>query len=140
MTTSSISLPGSWDTTRSKALADLINRSLCQRSTSQKTGSGPRRIASQRQMTPQEFNDAPGGLSWEQRLRTSMQTIAHDSPRANNIIESLWGLNECSQFLQKMILDCSEVVEKERVGFNVGTVTAFMLLLELHEVQFGTSH
>ena len=138
MTTSSISLPGSWDTTRSKALADLIHRSLRQLTGSHKPANGPNRIAKQHQAIPASIAslDIP---SWEQRFLTSMQILGRESPRIHNIVESLWGRPECDQYLQKMILDCNDVVEDERVGFKVGTVAAFMLLLELHEVQFGTA-
>lgn len=138
MTTSSISLPGSWDTTRSKALADLIHRSLRQLSGSHKTTNGPIRIAEQHQVIP-ESSEPQNIPSWEQRFLTSMQILGRESPRIHNIVESLWGRPECDQYLQKMILDCNDVVEDERVGFKVGTVAAFMLLLELHEVQFGTA-
>ena len=138
MTTSSISLPGSWDTTRSKALADLIHRSLRQLSGSHKTANGPIRIAKQHQVIP-ESSEPQNIPSWEQRFLTSMQILGRESPRIHNIVESLWGRPECDQYLQKMILDCNDVVEDERVGFKVGTVAAFMLLLELHEVQFGTA-
>ena len=51
MTSSSISLLGSWDTTRSKALADLINRSLRQSSGSHKTGDEPNQNARPHQTT-----------------------------------------------------------------------------------------
>ena len=107
MTTSSISLPGSWDTTRSKALADLIHRSLRQLTGSHKPANGPNRIAKQRQVIPEssETQDLPSG---EQRFLTSMQIIGRESPRMHNIVESLWGRPECSQYLQKMILDCSQ--------------------------------
>ena len=138
MTSSSISLPGSWDTTRSKALADLINRSLRQSSGSHKTGDEPNQNARPHQTT-QESGKSLDIQSWEQRFLTSMQIIDLASPRIHNIIESLWGRTECSQYLQKMILDCCDVAVETRVGFKVETVAAFMLLLELHEVQFGTA-
>ena len=138
MTTSSISLPGSWDTTRSKALADLIHRSLRQLSGSHKIANGPIRIAKQHQVIP-ESSEPQNIPSWEQRFLTSMQILGRESPRIHNIVESLWGRTECSQYLQKMILDCCDVAVETRVGFKVETVAAFMLLLELHEVQFGTA-
>lgn len=138
MTSSSISLPGSWDTTRSKALADLIKRSLRQFSGSRKTSDESSRKATQHRTT-QESGKSLDIQSREQRFLASMQIINLASPRIHNIIESLWGRAECSQYLQKMILDCCDVAVEARVGFKVETVTAFMLLLELHEVQFGTA-
>jgi len=142
MTSSSISLPGSWDTTRSKALADLIHRSLRQltssHNSSHKPANGPNRIARQHQVIP-ETSETQNIPSWEQRFLTSMQILGRESPRIHNIVESLWGRTECSQYLQKMILDCCDVAVETRVGFKVETVAAFMLLLELHEVQFGTA-
>ena len=138
MTSSSISLPGSWDTTRSKALADRINRSLRQFYSSHKPANGPNRIARQHQVIP-DTSETQNIPSWEQRFLTSMQILGRESPRIHHIVESLWGRTECSQYLQKMILDCCDVAVETRVGFKVETVTAFMLLLELHEVQFGTA-
>lgn len=138
MTPSSISLPGNWNTTRSKTLADVITWSLRQLSGSRKADRESNRTVTQ-DLTAQVSIQAMDIQSQEKRFHTSMKIIARESPKIHGIVESLWGRAECSEYLQKMILDCSEVIDGNRVGFKVGTVAAFVLLLELHEVQFGAS-
>jgi hypothetical protein len=69
------------------------------------------------------------------RIDRSIAVIATHHERIANAIKLFWGHKECTDLLQKLILDGGDGFGKARVGFKLEVLSALINLSALHELQ-----
>lgn len=98
------------------------------------------------QMAAQHFPDfedvetQPMGLealSTTQRAAEALEIVELFHHRVANTIRTLWGYNECSLYINKLIMNGGDGMGDARVGFNAEAAQAMLVLADLHDQQFG---
>jgi hypothetical protein len=64
----------------------------------------------------------------------AMKTVLSKHERIGNTLKSIWGYQECSDYLQKLVYNGSDPADLNRTGFNPEVADALMLLSEVHKV------
>ena len=77
------------------------------------------------------------GLTLIQRQEAALQTVSRHHPRVAQTIRSLWGYQECSNYLNELVLSGSDNKGQQRQGFNAEAAQAMMALTDLHDRAFG---
>ncbi len=72
-----------------------------------------------------------------QRQEAALQAVARHHPRVAQTIRSLWGYQECSNYLNELVLSGSDNKGQQRQGFNPEAAQAMMALTDLHDRAFG---
>lgn len=70
------------------------------------------------------------------RTDNPLAIVEAQHPRIAKAIRSLWGRQECSIYINKLIMDGSDGLGHDRIGFNQGVANAMMALAELHDEKF----
>lgn len=82
----------------------------------------------------------PSGMgTLEQRKDFALSTVELHHHRIANTIRTLWGYQECSDYISKLILSGGDGMGHARMGFNQDAANAMMLLAEIHDAQFGVA-
>lgn len=77
-------------------------------------------------------------LSFEQRRTRALLVVEEHHPRVAMSIRTLWGYQECIQYVNKMILEGHDPQGRARAGFNVLAAKAMLELTEVHDAMFGS--
>jgi hypothetical protein len=73
-----------------------------------------------------------------QRQREEALAIVESRhPRISNTIRTLWGYQECSVYINRLIMAGGDGMGHARVGFNQDAVQAMLALSDLHDAEFG---
>jgi hypothetical protein len=78
-------------------------------------------------------------LSLEQRKNRALVIIQEHHPRIASSIRTLWGYRECTQYINKLIMEGLDGKGHARVGFNQVAAQAMLELTEVHEAMFGSA-
>lgn len=73
----------------------------------------------------------------EQRLEVAMGVVDAHHPRIAKTLRNLWGSQECSDYLSKLIMSGGDGMGHARVGFHQDVADALLVLGSLHDTQFG---
>jgi len=73
----------------------------------------------------------------EQRMSDALAVVEHFHSRIANTIRTMWGYPECSAYINKLIMSGGDGMGHARVGFNQEAVDAMLVLVDLHDAQFG---
>lgn len=64
-----------------------------------------------------------------------MAIIGANHDRIKKAIELFWGHRDCVAYIEQLILNGGDGVDRARIGFKQEVLTALINLIELHEVQ-----
>ena len=64
----------------------------------------------------------------------ALQVIRTHQARIATTVKSIWGRQECGDYLQRLIFDGSDPVDLRRAGFKPEVLDAIMVLLRLHRL------
>lgn len=78
-------------------------------------------------------------LTPEQRLEAAMEIVEQHHPRIAKTLRSMWGYQECSDYISKLIMSGGDGMGNARVGFNQDAANAMLVLGNLHDEQFGAA-
>jgi hypothetical protein len=78
-------------------------------------------------------------LSPEQRFAQAMAIIERHHARVAKTLQAMWGYQECSDYISKLIMSGVDGTGKARVGFNQDAASAMLVLGNLHDEQFGAA-
>ncbi len=78
-------------------------------------------------------------LSPQQRLDEAMAIIELHHARVAKTLRAMWGYQECSDYISKLILSGVDGTGKARVGFHQDAASAMLVLGNLHDELFGAS-
>jgi hypothetical protein len=81
----------------------------------------------------------PQGPSPEQRKQVALELIDTHHKRIADTIRNMWGYKECSAYINKLIMSGGDGMGNARIGFNQQAVEAMLVLVEIHDAQFGNS-
>jgi hypothetical protein len=76
-------------------------------------------------------------LSAEQLKQMALEVIEQHHQRVANSIRNMWGLAECSPYINRLIMAGGDGLGHNRVGFNQEAVDAMLVLVDLHDAEFG---
>jgi hypothetical protein len=72
-----------------------------------------------------------------QRKEDALTKIEQHHPRVAKSIRAIWGYPECSDYIQKLIMNGGDGMGQTRMGFNKDAAAAMMVLSGLHDAEFG---
>ena len=73
-------------------------------------------------------------LREEDVVAQAMKTVLSKHERIGNTLKSIWGYQECSDYLQKLVYNGSDPADLNRTGFDPQVADALLLLSEVHKV------
>jgi len=76
--------------------------------------------------------------SLAQRKEDALARVDLHHHRVANTIRSMWGYKECTTYLNRLIMDGGDGMGHARIGFNQEAVEAMLILVDLHEKEFGS--
>ncbi len=77
---------------------------------------------------------SPSSLPDEDVIEQSIATIRSKHERIANILQSIWGYQECADYLQKLVFNGSDPSDLKRLGFTPDVASALMELSRIHKV------
>jgi hypothetical protein len=78
--------------------------------------------------------------SIQQRMEDALSRVDLHHHRIANTIRSMWGYKECSVYLNRLIMDGGDGMGHNRIGFNQEAVEGMLILVDLHDKQFGPAN
>jgi hypothetical protein len=84
-----------------------------------------------------EAPSVPRERTTGQRREDALMVVELHHHRIANTIRTLWGHQECSEYISKLILDGGDSKGNARMGFNQDAAAAMMVLSDLHDELFG---
>ena len=82
---------------------------------------------------PRLDDDIRSDLSVEHQ----MAIIGAHNERIRKAIDMFWGHRDCVAYIEQLILNGGDGVERARIGFKQEVLTAMINLIELHKVKPG---
>ena len=70
----------------------------------------------------------------EDVVAQAIETVRSRHERIANTLKSIWGYQECSDYLQKLVFNGADPTDLNRVGFDPEVADALLLLSEIHNV------
>ena len=67
----------------------------------------------------------------------ALATIARDQPKIHTLITSLWGNQECSAYIQGLVMSCDDGAGPRPPRFKIDSLTALLDLDRLHDIHLG---
>jgi hypothetical protein len=88
---------------------------------------------------PLIFEDAPPRaskppLSDAEQIQLALEVVQSLHPRIANTLLTVWGYQECGDYLQKLVFNGSEPADLARAGFKPNIADALLLLSKMHKV------
>jgi len=84
------------------------------------------------ELVPQLDKDSP-----VLQREAALAIVESRHPRISNTIRTLWGYQECSVYINRLIMAGGDGMGHARVGFNQDAVQAMLALSDLHDAEFG---
>lgn len=76
-------------------------------------------------------------LSAEQLREVALEVVDLHHHRIATTIRTMWGHAECSPYINRLIMAGGDGLGQSRVGFNQEAVDAMLVLVDLHDAEFG---
>ncbi len=76
-------------------------------------------------------------LRREERKNTALAVVDMHHHRIAETIRKMWGHKECSTYINRLIMGGGDGMGHARVGFNLEAVQAMLVLVDLHDSEFG---
>jgi hypothetical protein len=76
----------------------------------------------------------------QQRMEDALARVDLHHHRIANTIRSMWGYKECGVYLNRLIMDGGDGMGHNRIGFNQEAVEGMLILVDLHDKQFGPAN
>lgn len=73
-------------------------------------------------------------LRGEDVIEQAIETVGTKHQRIANTLKSIWGYQECSDYLQRLVFDGADPADLTRAGFSAEVADAILLLSRIHEV------
>jgi hypothetical protein len=73
-------------------------------------------------------------ISDAEQIKGALEVVQSLHPRIANTLRTVWGYQECSDYLQKLVFNGSDPADLKRVGFKPDVADALLLLSKLHKV------
>ena len=73
----------------------------------------------------------------EQAKQDALQTIALNQPKIHAMVTSLWGRQECSDYIQGLVMNGDEGAGQRPPRLKIDTLTALLDLDRLHDIHLG---
>lgn len=70
----------------------------------------------------------------EDVIERAIETVRTRHERIANTLKTIWGYQECSDYLQKLVFNGSDPADLTRAGFNADVADAILLLSRIHAV------
>lgn len=88
---------------------------------------------------PLIFEDEPPPISKpplceEDVVAQAIKTVLSKHERIANTLKSIWGFQECADYLHKLVFNGSDPTDLKRVGFNPEVADALLQLSRIHKV------
>ncbi len=64
----------------------------------------------------------------------AIETVRSRHERIANTLTTIWGYQECSDYLEKLVFNGSDPTDLKRTGFDPQVADALLLLSEVHKV------
>ncbi len=80
---------------------------------------------------------APQEQEAERKKQSAMRTIGQDLPQIHAMIGSLWGRQECSDYIQGLVMTGGDGVNPRAPRLKIDALTALLELDRLHDVHLG---
>ncbi|HPW07757.1 MAG TPA: hypothetical protein PLD78_08935 [Burkholderiaceae bacterium] len=80
---------------------------------------------------------APQEQEAERKKQGAMRTIGQDLPQIHAMIGSLWGRQECSDYIQDLVMTGGDGVNPRAPRLKIDALTALLELDRLHDVHLG---
>ncbi|MCF8160242.1 MAG: hypothetical protein K9J76_06040 [Polaromonas sp.] len=73
-------------------------------------------------------------LREEDVIEQAFETIRSRHPRIAGTLKTIWGYQECSDYLQKLVFNGSDPTDLKRAGFDPEVADALLQLSRMHKV------
>ncbi len=73
-------------------------------------------------------------LGEEDVFAKAIGTVRSRHERIANTLTAIWGYQECSDYLQKLVFNGSDPADLKRTGFDPQVADALLLLSRIHKV------
>ena len=73
----------------------------------------------------------------DQRKEAALAVVDTHHHRIANTIRTLWGYKECSEYINKLLMEGNDDTGHARMGFHQDAVQAMLALVDLHDTEFG---
>lgn len=70
----------------------------------------------------------------EDLMEQAIETVRARHERIASTLKSIWGHQECSDYLQKLVFNGSDPADLKRTGFSQEVAGALLLLSRIHKV------
>lgn len=70
----------------------------------------------------------------EDVIEQAIETVRTRHERIANTLKTIWGYQECSDYLQRLVFDGADPTDLKRAGFTDDVANAIMLLSRIHKV------
>ena len=90
-----------------------------------------REVQSDRRAAPLRLQQA------ERKQQNALQIIGRDQPEMHAMINSLWGRQACSDYIQGLIMNGDDGMAQRRPRLKLETLTALLELDGLHDIHLG---